>query len=320
MIPVEYRLSTLLRTAAPDTAGVSFDEVVRRVRRRRRVLAAGSATAVVTVVAGLTVGVAGLRGDRPERLATGPTPASSVAPRAVTFEGITFELPDGWTVAQPSCGPPADHTVVIGTWTGSCPGGSAGAAPTTGVTLTALYGRQFALGWLGRRTTWHEQPAWLAQQTSGGVAMVTLSLPWANGFVTAQSGDAAAARDLLDRVSVRVADGPTVPADATSVFVQSLAGHDGDGQQRNATVTDAADLQRLLADLRALTPVTSPAQACDGSWPRTALLTVHSDGQERTYAARFDACGLVVAGTGSAARTSGQLLSDVRRLVRNSGL
>src|SRR5947209_16619220 len=120
----------------------------------------------------------------------------------------------------------------------------------TAVTLTSLYGRQFALTWPGHRTIWQGQPAWLATDTTGSVTSATLSLPWANAFVTAQSGDASTARKLPNRVSVRDDAGLAVPADATSVFVQSLAGHDGDGQQRNTTVTRSTDIQRLLADLR----------------------------------------------------------------------
>jgi hypothetical protein len=320
MTPVEDRLRALLQDAVPDGTGVSFDAVSHRVRRRHQVLAAGVATAVAAVVAAVAIAVVAMPSSGPDRVTTGPTPTTSVPPPSVAFQGISFALPDGWTVAQPRCGSPNDHTVVVGTWAGSCPMMPRNLAATA-VTLTSLYGRQFALNWPGHRTTWQGQPAWLATEKTGRITSVTLSLPWANAFVTAQSGDATTARDLLDRVSVRKDVGLDVPVDATSVFVQSLAGHDGDGQQRNTTVTHAADVQRLLADLRALLPVTSPGQACNGSWwPSTALLTVRSGAQERTYAARFGGCALVVAGTGSAARASNQLLFDIRHLVRNSGL
>lgn len=323
MTSLEDRLSALLHDAAPHPAGVSYDAVVRRGRRRRRAVVAGSTTAVTAALAGLVVGVAGVRGGGPERVATAPSPTAGAAPRSVAFEGISFALPDGWEVTQQPCGYPADRTVVVkrDDLAARCPAAPVPAAPATAVTLSSLYGRPFARSWTGQRTTWQGQPAWLAEQTTGRTTTLVLTLPWVNAEVSAQSADAATARDLLDRVTVQKGDGLEVPADATSVFVQSLAGHDGDGQQRSATVTDATDVRRLLADLRSLTPVTAPAQACDGAWtPRTALLTVHGDGPDRTYAARFDACGQVVAGTGSAARTSEQLLGDVRRLVGNAGL
>lgn len=320
-MPIEDRLRTLLHESAPDTAGVSFDAVARLARRRRRVMTAAGATAVAALVAGVATGLATMPRGVHDQVTSGPPPTSTAVPPSVAFEGITFALPDGWTVAQPHCGPPDNHTVVIGTSTAACPGGPAGASPTTGVGLSPLYGRQFALSSPGHRTTFLGQPAWLAEQATGHVTTVTLSLPWANAVVTAQSGDAATARHLLDKVSAPADDRLEVPADATSVFIQSLAGHDGDGQQRNATVTGAPDVQRLLTDLRALRSVTPPGRACDGSWwPSTALLTVHSSGRDRTYAARFDGCGLVVAGTGAAAHTSAQLLSDIRRLLPNSGL
>jgi len=317
---VEDRLSELLhQAAAPSAPGVSFEEVTRRARRRRVVRATASASAAAAVVAAVAAVVVALPDASGQRLATGPSPtASTAAPQSVSFQGITFTLPRGWSVAKPSCGPLED-TVVVGTWSGLCT--LIPPRPATAVRLTSVYGRAGAQSWPGRRTVWQGQPAWVAEQTSEGVTTATLTLPWLNAAVAAQSADPAKARALLDRVSARSSAGLHVPRQASSVFIQSLAGRDGDGQQRNATVTAPADVQRLLADLRALPPVTSPTRACDGSWwPSTALLTVHSPQGARTYAANFDSCGLVTAGTGSAAAVSQQLLSDVKRLVPNSGL
>jgi hypothetical protein len=251
-----------------------------------------------------------------------PSIESEPPQRSVIFNGIAFLLPTGWAVTRPHCGPPANHTVVIGIWTGSCPGSVAGSqAATTGVTLTRLYGRQYALSWPGHRVTWQGQPAWLARQDRAGITMITLSLPWLNAVVAAQSGDPGVARSLLKRVVSRPRDRLAVPANASVVFVQSLAGTDGDGQRRNARVTQPKVVDRLLEDLRKLRPVTSPARACNRSWwPNTAVLTVSGAGTARTYAVRFDRCGLVLAGTGEAGETSQRLESDIRRLVPNSGL
>src|SRR5260221_585386 len=138
----------------------------------------------------------------------------------------------------------------------------------------------------------------------------------------AESPRPARARALLSQLSVRPRPGLAVPQDASSVFIQSLAGRDRDHQGRNATIPGASDVRRVLVALRSLRPAESPHAACDGSWwPDTALLTVHaSDGPARTYAAQFGRCGQVIAGTGTAATVSGHLLADMKRLVPNSGL
>jgi hypothetical protein len=167
----------------------------------------------------------------------------------------------------------------------------------------------------------HGQPAWTSERKDGATTIVTLALPWANALVTAQSPGARTAHALLQRVSVRVTASLDVASSATSVFIQSLAGHDGDGLQRNVRITAQSDVRRLLTELRSLPVVTASSEACGGSWPTdTALVTVQTANGTHTYAARFDACGLVVGGTGVAARSSATLLADIRRLVPNSGL
>jgi hypothetical protein len=318
MRSLEERLSELLRDSAPMLQGVDFEALALAARRRRRRALSVTGVAFVGVVlAAAVVGNVLLVGGRGGGAAD-PPPAKG---RTLSYQGITFTLPAHWVVGLPQCGPVADRTVVVGTWQGHCPFYPHHTPTPTGVRLTPLYGPQFALLWQGRRTSWHGQPAWIRELTEGRVTTVALMLPWANAVVTAQSEDAATARSLVDLAEAKPTDGLEVPGEATSVFVQSLAGRDGDGQQRNRSVTAPGDVRELLADLRELTPVTSPARACDGQWwPRTALLTVHSGAGERTFAARFDACGLVVSGTGTAARTSAALLGDVRRLLPNSGL
>jgi hypothetical protein len=244
--------------------------------------------------------------------------APATANRTVAFHGITIALPTGWTVARPHCGPPANDTLVIGRWTGSCPAGP-GHQVTTGVSLTSLYGRQFALNWPGHRLIWRGQPAWLARQSEHGTTIETLTLPWLNAVVATQSGDAARARSLLGLATARPEPGLAVPARASSVFIQSLAGRDRDHRHRDADITNPREVRRLLSDLRNLPLVTSPARACNGSWwPNTAILSVHAVDHTRTYVARFDRCGLVIAGTGSAGETSQRLESDVKRVLPNS--
>ncbi len=326
MTRTEEQLSELLHQATDGLSdGVSFEAVARRARRHRRLAASAAAIAVAAVSAGAVVAGAAFTGHAHE-----PTAAASHQParsqhERVGFEGVLFTLPARWTTALPRCGWPAGNTVVINYQTGPallCPAPFRPASLPTSVTLTTIYGPQYANSWTGQQITWHGQPAWLAAQTKQGVTTVTLTLPWLNVAAAAESPRPARARALLSQLSLRTRSGFAVPQDASSVFIQSLAGRDGDHQRRNATVTSASDVRRVLADLRALGPAQSPRAACDGSWwPDTALLTVHaSDGSVRTYAAQFGGCGQVIAGTGAAATVSGDLLADIKRLIPNSGL
>jgi hypothetical protein len=325
----EEQLSELLHQAtAQVTGGVHFEDVARRARRHRRFAAGAAAVAVAALTAGAVTAGTALTGHGQDRPAAARNHhATSVSRhRRLAFEGAVFTLPRGWTTTTwPGCGWPASNTVVINYQTGPalyCPAPHQPTSLPTSVTLTTIYGPQYADSWTGQRTTWHGQPAWLAVQTQQGVTTIRLTLPWLNTAVTAESPYRARARALLRQLSARPGSGLEVPGDASSVFIQSLAGRDGDSQQRNATITGASDVRRVLADLRSLRPAKSNQAACDGSWwPDTALLTVQpSDGPARTYAAQFGSCSQVIAGTGAAATVSGHLLADIKRLVHNSGL
>jgi hypothetical protein len=320
--PTDERMRDLLHQAAPETGAVRFEDVARLVRRRQRRTRVASVAAVAIVVGGVAYAGAALRGgdEQPQGVTSAPTP-TALAGRSVTFHGIVFSLPAGWRVAKPQCEVQND-AVVEGVWTGFCPARVRTLPVPTGVTLTAVYGPRFALSWPGRRTSWHGQPAWLGEHINDGAATATLTVPWLNAEASTQAPTPAQARALLNQVSVRAATGLVLPQHAASVFIQSLAGHDGDGQNRNATIRSTTDVQRLLSDLRALTPDVAPANACNGSWfPNTALITVRgTDGSSHTYAARFGGCNQITAGTGGAARTSPRLIADIRRLVPNSNL
>jgi hypothetical protein len=322
MTPVEERLSELMHQAAPAARPVNFETVARRVQRRRFASFSVVAAVLSAAIVAISLGVAGSPRTDVQRVTASPTASASVAerPRSVAFQGVNFALPKGWSAAPPACYP-RDHTVVVGTWNYDCPARLGRLQPVTSVNVTAVYGPQFALSWYGTQTVWHGQPAWQHELTKQGLTTVTLTLPWLNAAITAQSPSAALARSLIGRVSIRRRDGLDVPAGASTIVIQSLAGRDGDGQSRDAIVRLRSDVARLLADLRSLPVVDASERACDGSWwPSTALLTVSSAAGDRTYAARFDECGLIVGGTGSAASVSTQLLADVRRLVPNSGL
>ena len=288
MTRTEEQVSELLHQAAGNLVDeVSFEAVARRVRRHRWFAAGASAIAVAALTAGAVIAGTALTGHGQDPAARNYQSARSQ--QRVVFEGVLFTLPARWRTARPACGWPANNTVVINYQTGPvlfCPAPFRPASLPTSVALTTIYGPQYANGWTGQRTKWHGQPAWLAPQTKQGVTTVTLTLPWLNAAVAAESPHPARARALLRQLSVRAGSGLEVPQDASSVFIQSLAGRDGDGQRRSATITAPPDVRRVLADLRSLRPAESPQAACDGSWwPDTALLTVRgSDGSARTYA------------------------------------
>jgi hypothetical protein len=320
----EERLRDLLQHVAPDPVDVSFEGVARRVRRRRRVALTAVLTTVVALFAGVALSVAALRGGdgQPQSIITSPQPTTSAPEqRSVAFHGIAYLMPAGWQLTKAHCGLP-DHAVTEGVWTGSCPADVSELPAPTGVTLTAVFDRRGVSSWPGTRTLWQGQPAWLAHHTAHGVATATLTLPWLNAVVTAYAPIASRAQALLNRVSVHPAAGLSAPSTASSVFIQSLAGRDGDGQNRSTTVTSTSQVDELLADLQSLNPNVPAANACNGSWwPDTALLTVRSaDGATRSFAARFGECDQVVAGTGNAAPSSAKLLADIRHLLPNSGL
>ena len=325
----EDRLRHLLHQAAPEpTTTIDYETIGRKVRGRRRAKMLTSAVAIAAVAVLLPVGLTASQGGGRQTVTATPAPDPTTAPRSVTYQGVSIAPPAGWTTEQASCTQPAHRTVVIGTWIGGCPQEPVTGVPAAALSVRALYGPlststgpQFALGWQGKRITWDGEPAWLLESTQQDVATAVLALPWANALVTARASESASARELLDRVSVRIGDGLAVPATASSVTIESLAGPVSDGQQRRATVTNAADVARLLNDLRSLAPLRSAQQACDGSsLLDTAVLTVSWPGGQRAYAARFGQCAQVIAGTGNAAHTNANLLDDIRRLVPNSGL
>jgi hypothetical protein len=234
-------------------------------------------------------------------------------------------LPAGWRTAkwQP-CGTPANHTVVTSDninpldLTRQCALNLVPKPLPTSLTLISIFSPTYVSSWNGRPMTWLGRPAWLAVQR-GQTTTVSLTSPWLNVVVTAQSPDPARARALLGLISARSRPGLAVPPSARSVLIQSLH---GGGRWPHATVTAGAQVRRILADLRALRP-NRFSQACYRGlwWMDTALLTVRAPGgSARTYAAQFGRCDEVVGGTGSAFGTSRRLLADIRQLVPDSGL
>jgi hypothetical protein len=254
--------------------------------------------------------------------AKGTDSPTTVARSDIVFQGASFSLPPGWSNAEPGCGRPSDKTVVVGIWSGSCPGSVGTPRPSSWVRLTAVFGPQFVDGFSGEQVEWQGQTAWLSDETSFGVTTLRLSVPRLNVVIEAAAPDAADAHALLDRARPRPTDGLGVPLTVPAVFIEGMGGTDGDGLQHNVTVTSSADVTRLLDDLRNAEPVAAGTPACDGSWYRhTALLTVQrNEPAERTFAVRLDGCGQVVSGTGNAAIVSDHLRADILRLLPNSGL
>jgi len=323
---IDERLSALLHSAAPEPpASVAPATVMDRGRRRRAKRRISAFAAATTVLLGLGLGL-GLSlsggGNGAQRITPAQPPPAR--PQQIAFQGVTFALPSSWHFTRPVCGLPQNHTLAIGTWTSLCSYVPPPKVPPVAVRLVGLYGPRSA-GGTGNNAApidWHGQPAWITTGTDQNSRTATLDLPWLNVMVVAYAPDAATARALLDRVEVHPQRDLALPPDATSVFVQSFAGHDGDGQNRSITLTRRADVHTLLADLRVLPLITDPAKACATPFsPDTVALTVHgTDGTERTYLARFGDCDQLTGGTGVAAATTATLRADIRRLLPNSGL
>ena len=178
MTRTEEQLAELLHRATAEVDGVPFEDVARRARRHRRIAASASAIAVAALTAGPATAGAALAGHVQDRPAASGNHhvASLTRHRRIAFEGVLCTLPSGWkTTTQPSCGWPASNTLVINYRTGPvlyCPAPFQPASLPTSVTLTTIYGPQYADGWAGQRTTWHGQPAWQPQQCTPEVAEV----------------------------------------------------------------------------------------------------------------------------------------------------
>ena len=319
----ESRIRELLSEAMTDAGrAVDLDLVANRVRARRRAKRAVAGACVLGLaVVGVVIATAPSSTPRSDRLVTDPTPTQAPT-QQVTVGGLTFPVPAGWTEAKPLCWP-TDRTVVVGYWMRSCPASPGGEPGVTAVRLAPDYGPQSYGGAQGTRFVWKGQPAWLAQDQTAGETTVRLTLPWLNATISAQSPDPAEARQLVETAEPHPQTDLAVPSSAASVHLESFTGHDGDGQDRSRTITNPADVRRLLTDLRSLTVTDSPGEACDETIfeQQSVTITVHAAPDvERTYRARFP-CGQVDGGTGVAGLIKNStLLNDVRRLVPNSGL
>lgn len=321
MNPTEQRLHDLLQEAVPEVSSVPLSAVAVRVRRRRALSMTCSALAVVAVAAAaLLLNPAGHGRVVP---AGQPSHRAVRADQQVAFSGVSFALPDGWTVGFRRCGAPPEHGLVLEGDRGfSCPAAPPPGVVTTSVGLATLHGPRRALGWVGRPIRWKGQPAWIRAQRVEGGTVWTLTLPLLNTAVTAQAPDSNVARALLDRITWTLGSNLKVPASASTIQVQSLAGRDGDGVTRSTTLTAAGDVRQLLSDLSALRVLPIGSAACGPDYtPQMAVLTVRrTDGTEHSFLARFAQCHQVITDTGRAAATDERLLSDIRRLLPTSGL
>lgn len=323
MNPTEQRLHDLFHQAVPDVPSVPLSAMAARVRHRRILSMAGSALAVVAVVA---VALLLNPGGHGRAVPAGqPSTRAVLAEEQVSFGGVSFALPEGWSTGHRTCASPPEHVLMLEDLSlapRSCPFVTPPAVATTSAGLTTLYGRQYTLGWPGQPIRWKGQPAWITEQPIQGGTSWTLALPLLNTLLTAQAPDSKVAQALLERVSSTEANDLDVPTSAASIQVQSFAGRDGDGVSRSTTVTAAADVRQLLHDLSTLRvlPTVTPACGPDLS-PQMAVLTVRgTDGAERSFLARFVSCHQVIAGTGRIAATDELLLQDIRRLLPTSGL
>lgn len=99
---VGWRDATLRTTSSGDQP----DYRDPRAWTRRATLAAAAAAAVaVVLVAGVSVGVA--------RSRTAAPPTAPVATRTVTYDGVSLDVPAGWSTNGEWCGTPTEDTVLI---------------------------------------------------------------------------------------------------------------------------------------------------------------------------------------------------------------
>lgn len=140
---------------------------------------------------------------------------------------------------------------------------------------------------------------------------MTLTLPAQNAVVSALSPDAAQARALLDHVTVRPpAAGLDVPRAAASMEVLVLGTRPNGFSSGSQVVSDPGAVERLLADLRAVGPVTVPSAGCPARrLPSSALVTVYeTGGSSHVYSVDDDGCDTAPPPTGPA-NASRQLLT-----------
>jgi hypothetical protein len=251
-------------------------------------------------------------------------PSTTAPPRTASYHGVVFVLPEGWTTAPPpQCGPSPDRVVTVGDAAGlaSCAPYQA-SVPTTirSLDLTSIYGPQRAVAAGSHETIdWHGQPAWLSETDHDGSSVQRLLLPWLNVAATATAPNSTAARALLDQLELpAVENSLDVPQGITSLYILALDRRDQiGGQAHDATITDPSKITVLAADLAELSPITDPAQACDDQWfPTTVLITATAtNGDTRTFAARFGDCNQVTSGTGIAAATTAQLQNDLSQTL-----
>ncbi len=293
-----------------------YSKAAARRRRVRRMRTIGSAALVFAVV----VSVAVVRARQPDSSVVAD---DSVQSTAVVFNGIVFELPPGWTTADPGCGMPADRTLVVGNRGGSCPA-STGQVPTTSVQLTAVFGPQLFVSGRGVPIDWRGTDRGLLdeQQPRDDLHVVTLLLPRRNAVITAQSPELSEARRLaLEGAHAREVPDPGLLDDADEVLIQSFAGTDGDGLDRRATITAGEDIRAITADLRALPVLDRLTPLCEEAWsPQSATITLKKGARTHTFAARFDECAQVINGDGGVSVATRELRADIIRLVPNSGI
>jgi hypothetical protein len=323
---LEEQLSELLHRSAPMAAPLAYEPVVQLARRRRRraQLIGGGAVALLGVGISLGLGLSGGNtGSSRDEMTIHPAPATSPPVGEIRQGGITYTLPPGWTrQTTPTCDQQPDHTVAGGdssspgvTLLCTLPGRAT--KPYTSVSLHGIWTRDYANGWQGTAMTWHGQPAWLDQNSSGGVTQVTLTFPLLNAEVSTMSPSAATARALLNRIALDPARPLSVPDTAASIRIVTLANSRGVPRVLPLVVSRPSDITRLLQDLRSLPSAGAEWASCGSSLPaRTLILTItDSSGGDRSFIARFDACLSVTAGTGTSATTTPALIADVRRLL-----
>ena len=260
----------------------------------------------------------------------------------VALHGVSLTLPPGWSQGTPTlCGPVLEHTVTI--YSGrpqaaACPSNIGQQKDVEAISLIEVFGAWGSLGWIGSRTTFDGQPAWITQQgpdgadvtpcptdaaatvpcppTSSGareLRTTTLALPWLNATVLVRGATSARTQELLQLVTVHAVPAVAVPDSASSMSVAWAADY-----VAVQTTTSQDDIDQTLTALRGLPPM-PVADACRtpamfGPIVGGKVVTFTQGAGSTTFLVADAPCSQVTAGTGAAIRASPALYEAIARV------
>ena len=203
--------------------------------------------------------------------------------------------------------------------------------------LVEVFGPWGALPWIGTKTLWNGQPAWITEYDSAGAAVspclsasssivdcpsgsaskelltTTLALPWLNATITVRSATAARTQELFSHVSAHAESGLGVPASASQMSITWATAY-----QRPQSSTSQKDIEQTLSAIRAV-PGLPVSAACEipvylGPGVGGKVVTIESNGMETSFLVAQSPCNQVTSGTGTASRADAALHAALARV------